>query len=170
MHPSRGLAAPGESRSARLRYVPAAGAARGIPPPAPGCGRSADSRSRYVSGERGQAGRGAKPRPARPRGYLLLRGQLRAQAPWAWPPIGLGAWVAGDCTLAPGGSLAILIASAALSLQRGCSESSRGFARQGTARVTIALHRCAGMLRFSLSLVPGGVHRGLGPSLWVCIL
>lgn len=118
MHPSRGLAAPGESRSARLRYVPAAGAARGIPPPARGCGRSADSRSRYVSGERGQAGRGAKPLPARPRGYLLLWGQLRAQAPWAWPPIGLGAWVAGDCTLAPGGSLAILIASAALSLQR----------------------------------------------------
>lgn len=113
-------AAPAESRTGR-RYVLAAGASRGNPPPALGCGRSADSRSRYVSCEPGQAWRGAKPgAAARPRGYLFIRGQLRAQAPWAWLWARLGALVGGGFTLLPGCLLAVWINFTALWLQRGC--------------------------------------------------
>lgn len=86
--------APAESRTGR-RYVLAPGASRGNPPPALGCGRSADSRSRYVSCEPGQAWRGAKPGapPARVLIYLFGDSCVRrrrgpgfgpASARWLW--------------------------------------------------------------------------------------
>lgn len=68
------------------------GAAPEGPPPAQGCGRSADSRSRYVSGARGPTRQCAQPgAAARWLGYFFIRGQLRAQALWAWLGAVLGA-------------------------------------------------------------------------------
>lgn len=118
-----------------------------------------------MSCEPSQAGRGAKPgATARPRGYLFIPRQLRAQAPRAGLLPDLGARGCGDFTLPPGCSLAVSIPFIALWLQRDCGLWSAAIVPDHFCQVGEGSQNHFRMLRFSFFVAPRESTEAGGPA------